>query len=122
MNQSQNSFYCFTAEIESGDTNEKKQNIETFLRRDNLNRLGSGRLRMLRHRKVKIFPVMQQLKGRTMNKGLSVLNLVSHWPNESLSCNYTLYICMVQDSSNIAEVACLGQRSSTDACKNAAVF
>lgn len=34
---------------------------------------------------MKIFSVTQQLKERTMNKGLSVVDLVSHWPNESHS-------------------------------------
>lgn len=35
---------------------------------DNLTRLDSGRQRKLRHRKVKLFSVTQQLKDRAMNR------------------------------------------------------
>lgn len=88
-----------------------------------MNRLDSGMQRKLRHRKVKFFYVMQQLKGKAMNR-IKVSRFVisvqlAKW--DSLSQNYTFYICC-SGWQQYVEVACLGQRSSAGACKTQAVF
>lgn len=84
-----------------------------------MNRLDSGRQRKLRHRKVKFFYVTQQLKGRAMNR-IKVSRFVisvqlAKW--DSLSYNYTFYVCSSRGQQYV-EIACLGQRSSADACEN----
>lgn len=61
---------------------------------------------------------MQQLKGRAMNRikvsKFFISVQLAKW--DSLSYNYTFYVCSSGGQQYI-EVACLGQRSSVGACK-----
>lgn len=84
-----------------------------------MNRPDSGRQRKLRHRKVKFFYVMQQLKGRAMNRikvsRFFISVQLATW--DSLSYNYTFCVSGLAGQQYV-EVACLWQRSPVDACKS----